>query len=293
MMNLADLLPWPAKDAHKYSRGRCTIVAGSAAYPGAACLATYAAERMGAGYVELFCAPEVKPLVQIARPSVVVRSWDELAVSELPLRDPARPRAYVVGPGFDTGDEDARAVLMRVLAHASDPVLVDGGALGMIASEEGLAACRARADVGRVTVLTPHGGEAAALARGAGADASAVGEQIAQAYRCLCVAKGPDTDVRDARDQSKRYLMQEGTPALAKAGSGDVLAGMIGALLAQRLDPFDASVLGAVLHARAGRAAAERLTEICVTALDVIEAIPDAVRTVAADSRSGAILGFS
>lgn len=279
-MNFAELLPWPARDAHKYSRGKCVIVAGSAAFPGAACLAAFAAERMGAGYVELFCAPETKPLVQMARQSVVVRSWDELEGYAFPPCDDAHPRAYVVGPGFDANDEDARAAFFRVVSEAPDPVLVDGGALGMAALAKGVAACRARADAGRATVLTPHAGEAAVLARAAQAGVCPAGDQIARAYRSVCVAKGPDTLICEAEGAERRYLMREGTPALAKAGSGDVLAGMIGALLAQGLDPFCACALGTTLHARAGIAAAARLTDICVTAPDVIEAIPDALRTV-------------
>ena len=90
----------------------------------------------------------------------------------------------------------------------------------------------------------------------------------------IAAVKGPETYVSDG-DQVIR--MSLGTPALAKAGTGDVLAGMIGALLAQGLDPLDAAVLGATLHAQAGRAAEARLTAICVTAEDVIEAIPQAV----------------
>ena len=78
-------------------------------------------------------------------------------------------------------------------------------------------------------------------------------------------------------DGEQVVRMAEGTSALAKAGTGDVLAGMMGALLAQGLDPVDAGVLAATLHARAGRLAAERLTAICVCAEDVIEALPAAI----------------
>ena len=92
------------------------------------------------------------------------------------------------------------------------------------------------------------------------------------------MVKGPDTFVSDGEGVVR---VTEGTAALAKAGTGDVLAGMLGALLAQGLDPLDASVLAVTLHARAGRIAADRLTTISVTAEDVAAAIPLAIRSVA------------
>ena len=91
------------------------------------------------------------------------------------------------------------------------------------------------------------------------------------------MVKGPDTFVSDGEDT---VCVSEGTSALAKAGTGDVLAGALGALLAQGLDPFDAAVLAVTLHARAGRIAADRLGSISVIAEDVVEALPLAIRSL-------------
>ena len=102
--------------------------------------------------------------------------------------------------------------------------------------------------------------------------------KLALAYGVIAVVKGADTYVSDGETTS---CIDEGTPALAKAGTGDVLAGMLGALLAQGLDPFDAAVLAVTLHARAGRIAAERLTDIAVTPEDVIDVLPAAIRAMA------------
>lgn len=300
---LSALLPWPARDANKYARGKLTLVAGSAAYPGAACLAAVAAQRMGAGYVEVVCAPESMPVVRGHRPSLVVRSWDSWSgFSEIAPRE-GRPCACVVGPGFDASGGVAAAagacaglgdvvacggagspevrLTLRAVREAESPVLLDGGALAIVATDAGLAAARERALLGRVLVMTPHAGEAARLARAAGVDEAldpaALAFELARAWRCVVALKGPDTFVSDGEQV---VAMRQGTPALAKAGTGDVLAGMVGALLAQGLGALDACALGATLHAEAGRAAAATLTDICVAPEDVVEAIPQAVRSV-------------
>ena len=133
-------------------------------------------------------------------------------------------------------------------------------------------------------MITPHGGEARRIADALDVhiiDSENLAKALAYALRCVVVLKGPDTFVSDGR---RVHAMREGTPALAKAGTGDVLAGMIGALLAQGANAFEAAVLGATLHAHAGRLAAERFTEVCVCAEDVVDAIPAVLKANAADS---------
>lgn len=292
---LRTLMPRLALDANKYTRGKLVLAAGSAAYPGAACLAAFAAQRAGAGYVEVVCAPESVGVVQGARPSLVVRSWDAFDPAAL-TADTRHPRACVVGPGFEGNDAWQRSLVLRVVDAAEAPVLVDGGALSALASAEGLAYAHRRATCGRALVLTPHGGEAARLARAArveppatpadAASASVPGvaltsavfaRDLARAYRCIVALKGPDTFVSDGTVVA---AVTEGTAVLAKAGTGDVLAGVIGSLLAQGVDPFGAAVLGATLHARAGCAAAARVGEVSVVPEDVIDALPHVLRAL-------------
>ncbi len=274
--DLAALLPHPAVDAHKYSRGTLILVAGSRAYPGAAILAAMAGQRAGAGYTLVETDAAVADVVCAASPSLVVRdraAWDPSA--DDPSR-PNRPRAYVVGPGFDAADPASEALALSALA-ARSPVLVDGGALDALVSEKARDLLRERFVNGLPTVVTPHAGEARRLAAPFGLpvdDPARLAWLLACAYGVVAVVKGSETWISD---DDEIVCMDEGTPALAKAGTGDVLAGVIGALLAQGLAPFDAAYLGAVLHARAGRAAADRLTDICVTAEDVIAALPNAV----------------
>lgn len=276
---LAALIPWPASDANKYTRGTLALVAGDARYPGAACLAAAAAQRAGAGYVTVVCAPEALPAVRAFRSSLVARSWDAWGPADLPIPRSGRPAAVVVGPGLDPSDAaDARRAL-AVLGGCEAPLLADGGALAALATGEGRALAAARAARGASLVLTPHGGEAAHLARAARVDAADAADParlapaLARAYGAVCVLKGPDTHVSDGM---RTVLVDRGTAALAKAGTGDVLAGVIGALLSQGLAPLDAAVLGATVHAEAGRVAEERLTAMAVIPEDVLNALPAA-----------------
>lgn len=280
---LAALLPGPASDVHKYSRGKLVVIGGAAAYPGAACLAAAASQRMGAGYTEVLCAPESVSTVRAFRPSLVVRSWEALAPSSFAAARSGRPVAYAVGGGFDAADDasEAKRLVRRALKHAHAPLLVDGGGLATLASDKGRRLMRRRFVNGWPTVITPHAGEAARLAAPLELPTNDQGELarlLALAYGAIAVVKGPDTFISDG-DEVVR--VDEGTAALAKAGTGDVLAGMLGALLAQGLDPLDASILAVTLHARAGRLAADRLTAISVIAEDVVAMIPAAIRSVA------------
>ncbi len=279
---LAALAPWPDPQANKYTRGKLSLVAGAAAYPGAACLAGAAAERAGAGYTEVFCAGESLLAVRSFRPSLVARDWREWHPARQEARRSDRTGACVIGCGFD-GDARQRELVAETVRAATGPVLIDGGAIGLMADKAGQRLARERAERGvGPLVLTPHGGEAARLARGAKLEGALGGPELAvglaRAYRALVVLKGPITFIADAEGIVE--TMDRGTAALAKAGTGDVLAGIIGALLAQGLAPRDAAALGCALHAEAGRAAAQELTEICVSAEDVIAALPQAVRAI-------------
>lgn len=279
---LAALLPHPTGDANKYTRGHLYLVAGSAAYPGAACLAASAAERAGAGYTEVFCAGKAMITVRGHRPSAVVRDWKTWRPAGLAAPREGHPTACAIGSGFDAADKGATGLVMETVRAFAGPVLVDGGALGLLAGDTGCRLAAERAEAGRTLVLTPHGGEAARLAEGAFLtvpdDPAEEALALAQAYRATVVLKGPDTFI--ATPEGTVEVMDRGTAALAKAGTGDVLAGIIGALLAQSLAAADAAALGSALHAEAARAAAQELTDICVIPEDVIAYLPQAVKRI-------------
>ncbi|MBQ9043889.1 MAG: NAD(P)H-hydrate dehydratase [Eggerthellaceae bacterium] len=267
----------PAADDNKYTRGKLTVVAGSARYPGAAALAARASQRMGAGYTEVVTARKAVDIVRLASPSLVVRPFDEWSPEELPASREGKPCAVCIGPGF-AGSDDEAALVVSVLKWAKCPVLVDGGGLAWLTSKKALKFLAKRGEKGLPTVLTPHGGEAARLAKPFSLptdDPEQLAAGLSLALHAIVVLKGPDTYIADGKHFE---VMREGTPALAKAGTGDVLAGMIGALLAQGVEPFEAACAGAELHARAGVAAAARLTDVAVCAEDVIESIPEVLK---------------
>ncbi|NJR77326.1 NAD(P)H-hydrate dehydratase [Sphingomonas corticis] len=220
----------PATDAHKYSRGMVAIVAGR--MPGAAAMAAEAAARL-AGYVLLLgSATDRLPH------AVVRRRW-----SAETLADP-RIGAVVIGPGLGR-DDDARAKLDAALA-TDRPLVIDGDALHLLDP----ARLRGR---GAATVLTPHGGEFAALF-GDG-EASRIERARAAAVGCgaTVVMKGADTVVAHA-DGRTRVAMHR-VSWLASAGTGDVLAGIVGGLLSGGRDPFDAAGDAVWLHTEAARRA--------------------------------------
>ena len=273
---LAALVPLPVANANKYTRGTLTAVVGSERYPGAACLAAAASQRAGAGYTEVVTHPAAVDLVRAWRPSLVVLPRAALSEALAPARE-GRPRAYLVGCGFDVRDEESKPLVRAVLEQAQAPVVVDGSGLDALVCEEGRLLLRRRFEEGLPTVVTPHAGEATRLARPLGLpsdDPCALAQSLSLALGVVALVKGP---VTYASDGDEIVRMAHGTPALAKAGTGDVLAGLVGALLAQGANALDAAVLGAELHARAGRVAAARLTDVAVIAEDVLEAVPRAI----------------
>ncbi|HSK46635.1 MAG TPA: NAD(P)H-hydrate dehydratase [Coriobacteriia bacterium] len=275
----AALLPIPEPMTHKNERGRVLVVAGSGRYPGAAILAARGAMRSGAGYVTLAVPDSIVQIAQchllaapvVGLPSGRSRTLSSSAASEI-LSLAAEYDAVVLGPGLTLSDGSV-ATVRSLVAKLTKPLVIDADALNALVDAHELIEQRT-AD----TVLTPHPGE---LARLLGESVSRVqadrvfsSSRLAGPRRAV-VLKGAGTVVSDV---DRQVIITAGTPALATAGTGDVLSGVIGALLAQGLAPLEAGALGAYLHARAGEEAAGALTPMCVTAEDVPDYLPAAVR---------------
>ncbi|MEV5351664.1 NAD(P)H-hydrate dehydratase [Streptomyces sp. NPDC052693] len=257
-VDVARLLPVPRAESDKYRRGVVGIAAGSARYPGAAVLAVSGALRGGAGAVR-YVGP--------AGDAVIAR-FPETLVSDQGPKHAGRVQAWVVGPG--AGDD--AATVAEVLA-AEVPVLVDADGLRLADA----AAVRARR---APTLLTPHAGEAAALL---GVERREVEEgrlaavrELAARYGATVLLKGSTTLVAGPGGGAVR-VNPTGTSWLATAGSGDVLSGLAGSLLAAGLSARDAGSAGAYVHGLAGRLASEGAP---VGAHDVAAAIPEAWRNV-------------
>ncbi|WP_461038671.1 NAD(P)H-hydrate dehydratase, partial [Streptomyces mayteni] len=234
--DVAALLPRPGAESDKYRRGVVGIAAGSARYPGVAVLAVGGAVRGGAGAV-LYAGP--------AGAAVIAR-YPEALVSTGPPHRAGRVQSWVVGPGIGD-DRQARERVADVL-DADVPVLIDADGL------RDLDPARVRAR-GAPTVLTPHAGEAAALLGGSRAEVEAgrlaAVRALADRFGAVALLKGSTTLVADPAGGLVR-ANPTGTAWLATAGSGDVLSGLIGALLAAGLTPLDAASTGAYLHGLAG-----------------------------------------
>lgn len=276
--DIKNLLPFPDKDINKYSRGTCNIVAGSEAYPGASTLVSLSASKSGSGYTHLFTRKSAKPIALAIMPSLVVSSFEDLSVEKF---DAEKPSAYLVGPGF-SGEANEKKILLKILKETDAPVVVDGGALSAFSSEEVRITVEERFNNGLDTILTPHMGEAKNLLFNYAVKKISSPESLAKdlAYftKATIVLKGSNTFVCD---EKQIYEMKSGTAALAKAGSGDVLAGILAGIMCQnRLSSFNACVLATNLHAQAGNIAAKDLTEISVTPEDLINYIPKSIKSL-------------
>ncbi|MGW0823270.1 NAD(P)H-hydrate dehydratase [Streptomyces sp. NPDC002845] len=256
--DVAALLPHPSAESDKYRRGVVGIAAGSARYPGAAVLAVSGALRGGAGAVR-YVGP--------AGDAVIAR-FPETLVSEKGPKQAGRVQAWVVGPG--AGDDPGPVA--EVLA-TDVPVLLDADGLRLADRDT----VRART---APTLMTPHAGEAAALLGVSreeveGARLSAV-RDLARLYDATVLLKGSTTLIATP-DSDPVRVNPTGTPWLATAGSGDVLSGLAGSLLAAGLPALDAASVAAYLHGLAGRYASNGAP---AGAHDVADAIPAAWRDV-------------
>lgn len=256
-------------DAHKYTAGHVAIIGGSAGKLGAALLASHAALRAGAGAATIVSWEEVAPSLESRVLEVMVaRIGDDLAASfEHALH---AKKAAVLGPGFGL-DERARGAAEQVLATYLGPLVLDADGLTLFAGRADAIA----AGVQRVRVLTPHVGEAARLLGTTSAlveaDRIAAARALAQSTQSIVVLKGAHSVITDP--EGRVLLGPLGSAALATAGSGDVLSGILGAMLCT-LPPLEAAAVAVALHAEAGRRWEETRGDRGLIASDIADAIP-------------------
>jgi ADP-dependent NAD(P)H-hydrate dehydratase / NAD(P)H-hydrate epimerase len=311
--DVADLLPRPGRDSDKYRRGVLGIVAGSERFTGAAALAVGGAIRGGAGMVRLVTPEPAAAVVRQLWPEAVITGTGASLPAGEEVTAAGRVQAWLAGPGMGT-DELARRRLAEVLA-TDLPALVDADGLTLLAAGPGLVSGRAAA-----TLLTPHAGELARLLGADPADVAARRSEHATAAAARLGAwvllKGSTTVIAPPPAAGGPLLVNTtGTSWLASAGTGDVLSGLTGALLAQRVPPGWAAATAAFLHAIAARNAAagalaadggpsvaslteddpaaadgygdpEAFGEAPIGAGDVVRALPTAIRGVRRTARS-------
>ena len=277
--DVARTLSRRAVGAHKNSAGHVVVFAGSTGKVGAALMAAKAAFRAGAGMVTIATWPEAALAVEGRVPEVMTRSIARDAIVDSVDEILDGKRAVVMGPGFGT-DEEARAVIEHILKTWEGPSVVDADALAVFeGSPQVFAAAKG------ATVLTPHPGEAGRLlgmsALDVEADRFAAIDALVGRARCVAVLKGAHTLV--GAPEEKTVINASGTAALATAGAGDVLAGIIGALLCTT-DPFEAAYAGVHLHGAAAEAwsATQGGADRGLLASEIADQVPHLIALLAA-----------
>lgn len=271
--DLGAYLSLRAPDAHKGHFGHLLVLAGSADKPGAAGLCCQAACRAGAGLVTLGAAPSVLERVVVGAVEYMgepVHNFEDL------LAACEGKSAVALGPGL--GQTPAVANLVRrAVAELELPVVVDADGLNALAGHlDALAEARSE------RILTPHPGEMGRLLGRSAAEVQAdrfgAVRALAEQADCTVILKGAGSLVADP-DQTA-FMVPTGNPGMAAGGSGDVLTGMVGALLCQGLEPLEAATVATYLHGAAGDQAARTKGQRGQTASDLIVALPEVIRRV-------------
>lgn len=267
-------------DAHKGDVGRIVIIGGccnDVCMVGAPALAANAAFRSGAGLVQVLAPEAIRTSVAVLAPCATVRRLPTDAPGLLRATTDFHADVVAVGPGL--GDSLSASVVVEFLGGFQGPIVVDADGLNLLSTVP-------RFDIpdARRVVLTPHPGEArrllAARSIDRAIDASAPSRRAAacalvESYGCTVVLKGRQTIVANG---DRIYTNETGNSGMATGGTGDVLTGVIAALIGQKILPFEAAILGVFLHGLAGDYAAEELGRWSMTALDVIDYLPEAFR---------------
>lgn len=274
--SVTGLYPKRLQDGNKFMSGSVAVIGGSTGLTGAVCMASDAAMRTGAGYVQAVVPASLNLVFEnkLLEVMTVPAADSDGALArdsvETALDAAGRASASVVGPGLGR-DEESLSAARELVARIDKPLLVDAD--GLYALVDNLDSIASRSDE---AVLTPHAGE---LARLLGVDSAKVSErrlhfarELSNRTEAVVVLKGDDSII--VSPDGLVAISRGATPGLATAGSGDVLSGAVGALMAKRMRAFEAACLGVYLHAQAGIAAAERVGSEGMVAGDVIESLP-------------------
>jgi NAD(P)H-hydrate epimerase len=277
-------LPPRKPDTHKGDYGRVLVVGGCVGMAGAPCLAANAAYRAGAGLVRLAVPAPIQSVVSTLVPcatNTALPACDDgrilggrAALAQL-IELAALNDVLVIGPGLGR-DQHLDALVRDLLAAIDKPAVVDADGVRALAPAD-----RIDPPVAARLVLTPHAGEFGFLtgrtAEQVQCDRQAAAAAFTASFAGVLVLKGRRTIVAD---RERRYVNQTGNPGMATGGAGDVLAGVIAAFIGQGMSLFDAAVAGVYVHGAAGDLAAAELGEASLTATDLLDYLPGAVRGI-------------
>ena len=273
----AVVIPSRPKDAHKGTFGTAVVLGGSLGLTGAAYLSATGAARAGAGLVRLLVAATIYPILATKCTEVITTPVLEVAPGAVGhaaydsiLRQLAAAEVGIIGPGLGR-DSSTWRLVVDLAQHATGPLVIDADGLNALADSP-----RTKGRLGKNRVLTPHPGELSRLtgrtADAINADRPTAARRAAREWGAIVVLKGAHTVV--AHPDGRMSEDPHEVPALATAGTGDVLSGIIGGLIAQGSEPFAAAVTGVYIHAAAGRRIAERFGDSGLLASDLLPEIP-------------------
>ncbi len=273
------LLPIRPEDSNKGTFGKVLNIAGSKNLTGAAYLSSFAALKIGAGYVTLACPHSVVQIIATMLPELTFLPLEETnngAISKNnSIKDLYQYSVISIGCGITTNKE-TKSFVFDILngLNKTQKVIIDADGINILANHKGEISLKN-------AIITPHPKELSRLLNVPLEEIITNREKYAritsQTYECITVLKGHNSIVTNGE---KLLYNKSGSSALAKAGTGDVLTGIIAGLLAQKMKPFEAAILGTYLHGLAGDFAQNDLTKYSVLASDVIKYLPSAIREI-------------
>ena len=265
------ILPDRDINAHKGDFGKILLLCGSKGYTGAAYLAAMGALRSGAGLVFLGVPESIYAIEAVKLNEAIVFPLPDCggklsseAVAEIMERLP-KMDAVLIGPGLGQ-TEGTLAMVSAVLQNADCPVVVDADGINLLAAHKDIVRGRTNP-----TILTPHAGEFARLGGDVSEDRVRAAEELAKELGCILLLKGHRTVITDA---VTTYINPSGNPGMAVGGSGDVLAGIITALIGQGIEPLLAAACGAWLHGAAGDLCAAEIGQYGMLPTDMVNVLP-------------------
>lgn len=263
-------LPVRRADANKGSHGRVLVIGGSSNFIGAAALAGIAAYRVGAGLVTLCVPDDIKPIVAGMCPEATFLHFEAAECHALD-----NVKAVVLGPGMSQSDSARKLLTEYMREPLQTPHVLDADALNMLAPMDA-------PQLPNGTVLTPHLGEMSRLTGQSLSELQANrllhATYYAQMWGCILVLKGAETII--AAPSTTPAILPFANPALAVAGTGDVLSGCIGGLLAQGLAPIDAAICGAYVHGSAGQMWSDQYGDAGLLASDILMLLPTVLKLI-------------
>lgn len=265
------ILPERDKNAHKGDFGKILLLCGSRGYTGAAYLAAMGALRCGAGLVYLGVPESIYEIEAVKLNEAIVFPLpdeggflSEAAIPEI-LTRAGKMDAVLIGPGLGQS-KGTRAVVKAVMENVCCPVVLDADGINLIAAHKDIVRGRTAP-----TILTPHAGEFSRLGGNISEDRVCAAEKMSDDMGCIVLLKGHHTVITDG---TSTYINLTGNPGMAVGGSGDVLAGMITALLGQGIAPLLCAACGAWLHGAAGDLCAAEIGQYGMLPTDMVNALP-------------------